>query len=155
MRPRTKRRVVWLAGVVAGAAVLGGALHHVLHSSSSAAATTTTQRQEDGGEQNAGIAYGDTQDMVSAKLGAPTQKKAACWIYDAHNHTVNDMNLGGSIDAVKYCFADGPVGGKAVAAIYERFTPSALARMPKDKRPPGGWVPAITFMPKSQQHLKF
>jgi len=90
-----------------------------------------------------------------AKLGTPTTKQAPCWVYDTNGHAINRMDLGATIDGIKYCFGDGPVGGKVVANIYEHLTASALATMPKDKRPPGGWMPALILMPKAQQHLKF
>jgi hypothetical protein len=155
MKPRTKRRVVWLVVVVAGAAVLGGALHHFFNSTSSARSTnTTSQRQDEAGEQNGGIAYGDTRGTVSAKLGTPNQKKPPCWIYNAHHHTVNGMYLGETVDAIRYCFADGPAGGTVVSTIYEHLIPSAVAQLPKDKRPPGGWMHPLIFMPKASQHLK-
>ena len=156
MKRRAKRRVFWLAWVVAAAAVFMGVVHHVSDSTGSARPTTTTPAgQESGGEQNAGIAYGDSESTVLAKLGRPTTKQAACWVYDTHGRAVNGMDLGASIDGIKFCFGDGPVGGKVVANIYEHFTARAVATLPRDKRPAGGWIHALIFMPKAQQHLKF
>jgi hypothetical protein len=143
-------------GAVVVAVVVGGVLHHVFDSTSpSGARHLTPQRQSQDGEQNGGVAYGDTHETVATKLGPPTQKGAACWIYNARRHIVNGMYLGETVDALRYCFADGPAGGTVVSTIYEHLIPSAVARLPKNKRPPGGWMHALVFMPKASQHLKF
>ena len=148
---RTKRRVVRLVVVGTAAVLVGGAVHHF--SGSTRSVTTTSQRPEIVGEQNGGIAYGDTKSMVLTTLGDPTRKDAACWIYTLHRHAINGMNLGKIIDAIKYCFANGSAGGTVVSTIHVHLIPSVVAKLPKDKRPPGGWTTPFTFMPKSQQRL--
>lgn len=148
--PHTKLDGTWYPG-----GWLGGSLHHVFDSTGSGRSTTTTpRRQEVVGEQNGGIAYGDTQRAVSTTLGDPTAKQAGCWIYTLRGHAVNGMNLGKIIDAIKYCFTAGPAGGRVVSTIYVHLIPSVVARLPKDKRPPGGWTHPFTFMPKASQVLK-
>jgi len=154
MKPRTKRRVAWLVALGAAAAVAGGALHYFSGSSGSTrSATTASQRQEIVGEQNGGIAYGDTKSTVLKTLGDPTKTEAACWTYTLNRHAINGMNLGKTIDAIKYCFANGSAGGMVVSTIYVHLIPSVVAKLPKDKRPPGGWTHPFTFMPKSQQRV--
>lgn len=101
------------------------------------------------------MAYGDTAKQVLAKLGAPTRKQSACWIYDAHSHTLNGMYLGKVIDAAKFCFADGPAGGTVVSTIYEHLIPSAAGTLPLDKQPAGGWIHPFTIASRASQHLKF
>lgn len=155
MKPRTKRRVSWLVAIGATAAVVGGVLHYYLSDSSGStrSSSPTSQRKEIVGEQNGGIAYGDTENMVLMKLGNPTKKKDACWIYTLQHHAISGMNLGKVIDAIKYCFADGSAGGTVVSTIFIHLIPSAVAKLPKDKRPPGGWTHPFTFMPKAQQRV--
>jgi hypothetical protein len=140
-----RRLIVLLA--VAMAAVGGGGLHHFFDSTSSKSSHTASsvQRDIEVGEQNGGIAYGDTPKQVSAKLGAPTTEQSACWIYSVPDHTLHHEYLGKVIDGVKYCFADGPVGGKVVSTVYEHLVPSAAASLPKDKRPAGGWIHAFNI----------
>ncbi len=154
MKPHTKRRVAWLVAVGGAAAVVGGALHYFSDSTGSKDSTSTSsQRQEIVGEQNGGIAYGDTQNTVLTELGDPTHRNASCWIYTLHRHTINGMNLGKVIDAIKYCFASGSAGGTVVSTIYVHLIPSVVAKLPKYQRPPGGWTHPFTFMPKSQQRV--
>jgi hypothetical protein len=91
------------------------------------------------------VAYGDTAEQVLAKLGAPTKKQSACWIYDAPGHTLNGEFLGKVIDGAKFCFADGPAGGMAISTIYEHLIPSAAATVPPGQRPAGGWIHAFNI----------
>jgi hypothetical protein len=156
VKPRVRRRLAWLLGTIVALAVAGGALYHVLGPTGSTdTRKSPPRRQTEVGEQNGGIAYGDTAKQVLTKLGSPTQKQAACWIYDAHLHTINGMYLGKVIDAMKFCFAEGPLGGNVVSTIYEHFIPSVTASLPKDKRPPGGWIHAFNFASPGSEHLKF
>jgi hypothetical protein len=144
MKQTGNRRLIMLLAVAVAAAG-GGALQHFFDSTSSKSSHTASSEQLDleVGEQNGGIAYGDTAKQVTAKLGRPGKKQSACWIYSAPDHTLHGEYLGKVIDAVRYCFADGPVGGQVVSTIYEHLIPSANASLPKDKQPAGGWIHAF------------
>ena len=100
------------------------------------------------GEQNGGIAYGDTRNLVRAKLGAPSDKQRGCWTYHAATHSFHGEYLGQFVDGLRYCFGDGPAGGTVVTAIYEHIVPH---RLPTNKWYPGGWNHAMYLMSKAQE----
>ncbi len=94
-------------------------------------------------DQSVGIAYGDSSEQVMAKVGSPTQKQGACWIYNAKAHTVHGAYLGEFADGVRYCFGDGPAGDKAVTAIQVHVIPHTKL---DGKWYPGGWNHAVTVL---------
>jgi hypothetical protein len=144
MGPRARRRLGWLVGAAAALVVAGGVIYHVTDSGGSTAATgSSSGRRLEIGTQSAGIAFGASRQDVLRKLGPPSTKQAACLVYRATNHAVHGEYLGELVDGLKYCFADGPAGGKAVAGIYEHV----LAHTFHHKHIPAGWSPAITLMP--------
>lgn len=153
------RRLIWLIGTVVALAAIGGFLFHVFDPTRTSGSTlqhrTASQREPDLGEQNGGIAYGDTATQVVAKLGSPSRKEAACWIYNAEAHTVNGQYLAKVIDKVKYCFGQGPVGGKVVSTIYEHLIPSAIATLPEGERPNGGWIHPFNIASPGSAKLRF
>jgi hypothetical protein len=137
----------WLLGIVA-LAVVGGVIYHARDSNHATSSAGAQQRQLDVGEQNGGIAYGDGAKQVMAKIGSPTTKQRACWSYQAKSHTVNGEYLGQFVDGLRYCFGDGPVGGKVVTAIYEHIVAHAL---PSGTWYRGGWNHAMILMSPSQE----
>ena len=150
----TRRRALLIGGVLALIAAVGAVRHSVSSTHTTASRSPAASRQLDVGEQNGGVAYGDTAQQVLAKLGAPTKKQSACWIYDTPSHTLNGMYLGKVIDAAKFCFADGPVGGTVVSTIYEHLISSAAGRLPPDEQPAGGWIHAFTIASPGSEHQK-
>jgi hypothetical protein len=97
----------------------------------------------DFGAQSGRIAYGATPKQVLTALGPPTTKHAGCWTYPAENHTINGEYLGDVVDALRYCFGDGPAGGQVVTTIHEHLIPH---RLPNKKWYPGGWGGVMTLM---------
>lgn len=144
MGPRTKRRLAWLAATVVALAVVVGAFQHFSVSRGSGnSGGSATHRRLEVGAQSGRIAYGATPRQVLTTLGAPTKKQGACWSYSAKAHTINGEYLGDVVDGLRYCFSDGPTGGKVVANIYEHII---AHRLPTKKWYPGGWNPAMTLM---------
>ena len=94
-------------------------------------------------EQSGGISYGATPKRVLATLGTPTTKQPSCWSYKANAHTVGRDYLGKFVDGLRYCFGDGPAGGKAVVGIYVHVIAHPT---PADKNYPGGWEHAVAVI---------
>lgn len=69
------------------------------------------------GELSAGIAYGATPKAVLAKLGPPTTRRKSCWVYRGKQNPKGRYEAPG-VDAMEYCFSEGPAGGQAVSEIY-------------------------------------
>jgi hypothetical protein len=147
------RRLRWLVVGVAALVAVGGALFHFDRSTGSMPPRTASPPHAlEIGEQNGGVAYGDTAKQVVAKLGPPTRQRAACWVYSAGGHTIHGEYLGKWIDALKFCFADGPVGGRVVATIYEHILPTAP--LSETEYPPGGWIHAFNIAAPASEQLK-
>jgi hypothetical protein len=120
-----------------------GAGFHLLGSDSSSTASDTAAAQSHPENQSVGVSYGDSPAQVLAKVGSPTKKQAACWIYSAKAHTVRGAYLGKFTDALRYCFGDGPAGGKAVSAIEVHIVPHTQL---DGKWYPGGWNHAVVVL---------
>ena len=140
--PRAKRRLAWLAGIAATIAVVGGGAIRLFDSAGSG--NLAMKPIQGAGEQDAGIAFGAKPGQVLAKLGPPTKKQSACWVYTARAHRVGGAYLGTFVDGLKYCFGAGPLGDKVVANVYEHIVPHTL---PSKKWFPGGWEPVIAIEP--------
>jgi hypothetical protein len=138
--PRAKRRITWVAGAVVAAAVVGAAFHFAVSDRSSGSPKPDARRWN----QSVGVSYGDSAAPVQTKVGSPTSKQGACWIYDAKDHTVHGAFLGDLADRLRYCFGEGPAGGRAVTAI-EVYVIRHYDPMRK-KWYPGGWNHAVVVM---------
>ena len=141
----------WLIGIVVALAVVGGVIYHGRGSGHASSAAGVKQRRLDVGKQNGGIAYGDDAKQVMAKVGSPKTKQGACWSYQTKSNIVNGEYLGQFVDGLRYCFGDGPVGGKVVTAIYEHIVAHTL---PSGKWYPGGWNHAMVLMSPGQEKLQ-
>ena len=88
---------IWRIGAVAvvGLALVGGVLFHFLTSPDSTSShTSAPQRQKQVGEQNGGVAYGDTAKQVLTKLGSPTRTTGVVLDLPCDAHTLNGEYLG-------------------------------------------------------------
>jgi hypothetical protein len=136
-------------GIVVALVVFGGVIYHARNAShTSPSAAASSHRQLEVGEQNGGVAYGDSAAQVMTKVGSPATKHGSCWSYSARAHTVNGEYLGPFVDGLRYCFGDGPAGGSVVTAIYEHIVAHTL---PSGKWYPGGWNYAMTLMPPGRE----
>jgi hypothetical protein len=130
-----------VVGTGAGLAVAVAVLHFLGPDSSSGSRNSgdAASAGQDFGAQNGGVAYGDDPKHVLAKVGPPTKKQGACWIYSPSGSN-SQYVIGKFVDGVRYCFGDGPAGGKAVTAIDVHIIPHTL---PTKKWYPGGWNHAM------------
>jgi len=124
------------------AALIGAALHFVGSNGSSGSGNSDEPAQTE--NQSVGVSYGDSAAKVRAKVGTPTRNQGVCWINDAKAHTVDGAYLGEFADAVRYCFGEGPAGGKAITAIEVHLIPHTLLNK---KWYPGGWNHATVVSP--------
>lgn len=128
-------------GVVA---VIGAGFHFLSSNSSSTASESAASAAQGQPEnQSVGVSYGDSSAQVLAKVGSPMKKQAACWIYSTKAHTVHGAYLGKFADGLRYCFGDGPAGGKAVSAIEVHIIPHTQLN---GKWYPGGWNHAVVVL---------
>jgi hypothetical protein len=133
--PRARRRAALLAAVTV-LVVGGGVAYDVTHGGSHA-----SKQQQYGdlplGEDNLGVAYGARPAQVLRRLGRPSEKRGACWIYDAPDGKVNGVATlqGAGVDAMKFCFAEDAVGAQAVAHIEWHFKTSTYHKV----RDPAHW----------------
>ena len=139
--PRATRRLGWVLGTGIAVAAAIAAPHFFGSDSSTGSrdSAESTPPRQDFGARNGGVAYGDAPKQVLAKVGSPTKKRGACWIYSA-NRSNGHYIIGKFVDRLRYCFGDGPAGGKAVTAIDVHIIPHTL---PTKKWYPGGWNHAM------------
>lgn len=90
------------------------------------------------GEFNAGIPYGASPQEVLQKLGSPTKKQAACWLYRADGNRIHGVYAGPRVDAMKFCFSD-----RVVSFIYSHD----VAFIWHKRRIPAQWVHPIDIEP--------
>ena len=143
MGHRARRRLTWVSVAVVAGAVMGAALRFIASNSSPGTTSRAPGSQSQTIDQSVGVAYGDSAGQVLAKVGSPTMKQRTCWIYNANAHVVRGAYLGQFADGVRYCFGDGPAGGKAVSVIDVHVTPHTKL---DGKWYPGGWNHAVTIM---------
>lgn len=103
-----------------------------------------------------GIAYGTTPKQLLRDLGSPKKKEGDCWLYRGNVHgeigTIRGHYSGPYVDAMKFCFADGPVGGKVVMTIVSHYAPHFILRRNSVTHAlsktfySGLWAPPVTFM---------
>lgn len=140
--PRARRRLVWIVGVALGAVVLAGVIRPFTTSSGS----SPRQKEALGAPEDLGIPYGASPSQVLRRLGRPNGKRPGCWIYRVRNgaQEIGD-GFGQWVDAVEYCFAEGPTGGRAVSLIQSHFVARTIGR----KRYPADWAHVVVMARKS------
>jgi hypothetical protein len=122
--PNARHRRAWLAGIVAGLLAVAGVIHYATGTGNSSTKESITrsssaQQQRLGyGQFNLGIAYGSTPTQVLRQIGSPTAKQADCWLYRGHVGRIRGRYSGPYVDAMRFCFSDGPAGGQAVTQIF-------------------------------------
>lgn len=132
--PRARGRVVLLAAV--GIVVtVGGVVYGVTNSGSHSPKQGNGDRPL--GEDNLGVAYGASAAQVLRRLGRPSEKRGACWIYDAPDGKVNGLATleGAGVEGMKYCFAEGATGGEVVSNIEWHYKASTY----RNVRYPAHW----------------
>lgn len=145
MGPRAKRRLAPVGVAAAAVAVIGAAFEFLDSDGSSGVRTSdAAPAQGESMNQSVGVSYGDSSAQVLEQVGSPTKKQGTCWIYSASANTAHGAYLGKFADGVRYCFGDGPAGGKAVTAIEVHITPHTKL---DGKWYPGGWNHAVVVMP--------
>ena len=124
---------MWILGAVVAVAIAGGVINH-LTTSSSPAPKNATERL--GAPEDLGIPIRASAAEVVRRLGEPSKKQSGCWIYAVKDgaKTIGD-GFGQWIDKVKYCFAEGPTGGKAVAHMSSHMMAHTVGK----KHFPAGW----------------
>jgi hypothetical protein len=117
-------RRVWLAGIAVGLLVVAGLIRYAAgtgHSSTKQSITRSSSAQQQRlryGQFNLGIAYGSTRKQVLRQIGSPTAKQGDCWLYRGHVGRIRGRYSGPYVDAMRFCFSDGPAGGQAVTQIF-------------------------------------
>jgi hypothetical protein len=81
------------------------------------------------------------------QLGAPTAKSGHCWLYQGEVGRIRGRLSGSYVDAMKFCFGEGPAGGRAVTKILSHdVAHTIVARDGTKKHFPAQWGGAITIM---------
>jgi hypothetical protein len=155
-----RKRSAWLAAMVGALVVAGGVVHYATGSGKSSAphrtrTGPTPKRPPIGlgyGQRNLGIAYGSTPAEVRRQLGSPVQQRAGCWLYRGRVGRIRGRWSGSYVDAMKFCFAEGPVGSQVVTQILSHSPRHTIVkRNPSThkivwKRTfPAQWDPPITI----------
>jgi hypothetical protein len=130
-----QRRSTWAAGIAGGLVVLavGGVIHYATASGSS---SPQQQRQtlvpphhrRGYGELLLGVPYGTARKQVLRQLGPPTKQQASCWIYRGRVGRIRGRYSDSDVDAMKFCFSEGPAGGKAVTQIFSHYAAHTIVR---------------------------
>lgn len=111
--------------------VIGGLIHyatgfgnsstrHQAKPSVASSGTSPTNQRPRYGAMDLEIAYGSTPQQVVRQLGSPTKKEANCWLYRGHIGEIRGRYSPYN-DAIKFCFSEGPAGGKAVMQIFGHY----------------------------------
>lgn len=120
-------------------AVAGVATYHVAGPASSTASKRSARYRI--GEDNAGIPYGTRPQQVLQRLGRPERKEAGCWLYRAHAAKINGVGIDPSVDAMKFCFADG-----VVSFIYSHYVAVTIHK----RHYPAIWSVPLNIEPHGQ-----
>ena len=152
---------MWLAAMVVGALVVAGGVVHYATGSGKPSAPPRTRivpapkRPPIGlgyGQRNLGIAYGSAPAEVRRQLGPPVQQRAGCWLYRGRVGRIRGRWSGSYVDAMKFCFSEGPVGSQVVTQILSHSPRHTIVRRDPythkivSKRTwPAQWGPAITI----------
>jgi hypothetical protein len=134
--PHAARRLVWLAAILGGFVVAGVVIYvatrsgnssaqHQQTSRAGAASSVKKQARNHYGTWNLGIAYGWTPKQVLRQIGAPVKKQANCWLYRGQVRggigNIRGRFSGLYVDAIKFCFGEGPAGGEAMTQIRSHY----------------------------------
>lgn len=92
-----------------------------------------------------GIAYGFTLAQVLHRIGAPTRRQAACWIYSGKK--MRGPRVEEYVDAMKFCFGVGSGGSKAVTSILAHMFAYTIVFQHRKLKIPAGWGPPLDFEP--------
>jgi hypothetical protein len=130
-------RVGWVAAIAGGLIVVGVLIHFVTGPGSSSAQHQTLST----GELNLGIRYGSTPKQVQRRLGAPATKHGSCWVYRGHGERVAGFYTGPYIDAMRFCFSDGPTGIKVVTNTFAHI----VAHTVHKRTIPAQWIHTFTI----------
>jgi hypothetical protein len=142
MGPRARRRFAWLVATVAVLAVVGAMIHFFGSADNMSSKVAASEPQQASGEVSGGIPFGASSQQVVGTFGPPTRNGAGCSVYSANAHRINGEYLGKFVDGLKFCFSDGPAGGKVVSTIYNHLIAHPT---PADKHFAGGWEPAVAI----------
>ncbi len=152
--PRTWNRLAWLAVITGGPLAVIGLIYYATGigdsstkhiATPSVTVTVTTSRQDQRyrcGEMTLGIAYGTTPQELLGEIGPPTRKQARCWLYRGRVGRIRGRYSGPYVDAMKFCFGAGPVGGKVMTRILSHYAAHTI----KGEHFRGQWHPPVTLM---------
>lgn len=73
------------------------------------------------------IAYGSTPQQVLRQLGSPTKREANCWLYRGRIGEIR-RRYSPYNDAMKFCFSEGPAGGRAVMQIFGHYPTRTIVK---------------------------
>jgi hypothetical protein len=134
--PRARRRLARLAALAGALLVVAGLIYHYTESGPSASEQQAVGRHVNLGlENNLGIPYGSTPRQVLGQLGSPTAKHGNCWVYQGQLGRIRGRVVNSAVDAFRFCFGSGPLGGKVVAQIFQHDP----AQTVDGKKLPAGW----------------
>lgn len=156
----TRSRVIWIAAFV-GALVAAGAVGHYAPGSGKSKTAHRTRtaprpaRPPIGlgyGQRNLGIAYGSTSADVLRQIGSPVSKQEGCWLYRGRVGRIRGRWSGSYVDAMKFCFSEGPAGNQVVTRIWSHSPRHTIVRrnpfthkIVSKKTWPAQWDPPITI----------
>lgn len=83
--------------------------------------TSAANQPDRYGAFDLGIVYGSTPKQVLSRLGSPTKEQAHCWLYRGRVGSIRGHYPGPYVDAMKFCFSEGPAGGTAVTRILNHL----------------------------------
>lgn len=133
MGPRARRRFGWIAAIFVAAVILLGAIREL---TSTPQHGTAHEKAVAGAPEDLGVPFGASAAQVVRRLGQPDARRSNCWTYKVENgaQTIGS-GFGQWVDYVKYCFAPGPAGGRAVSHIYSHVVAHRIGK----KHYPAGW----------------
>jgi hypothetical protein len=99
---------------------------------------------------NLGIAYGTTPKQVLREIGPPTKKHADCWLYRGHVGRIRGRYSGPYVDAMRFCFSEGPVGAKVMTQIFSHYATHTITK----KHFPAQWGSPLTLLKVPDWYLQ-
>lgn len=162
---RSSQRIAWFGfATTLLMIVVVGVVHFAASRGSSSAGDRTTKRTSGTtatpglrqfGQMTLGIAYGTSPRQLLREMGAPNRKQDGCWLYrgsvSGQIGTIRGRYSGPYVDAVKFCFSAGPVGGKVMAKIMSHYAAHSIYKRNaatdalEGKFYAGFWAPPVTF----------
>lgn len=107
------------------------------------------------GAMNLRIPYGTTAAQVLRQLGRPASTRNGCWLYRGRIGSIRGRFSGPYVDAVRFCFGEGPLGGKVVTQVLSHTPRHTIVRPDGSRRTyPAGWGPSITLIRPPEWYLR-